>query len=834
MKINWPAFFRGVVKFVIHWYVLIILLAAVTAASAFPRTKQLYSNIDTDLTNLLPEDYESVKTIWKVRDMFQALAGMILVLEGPDIDGTQEILAKLADYLQRDPEISDVMYVKPGYDFFEKNALLYIDLEDLEEIDFRIDRRIQKEKLGGLYIDFEEEGDEEFKFGDIEEKYREKYSTGATSRYFASDNGCIYSIHIKPTSETEGISGQKKFYKHVREYVDAFMADLNDPEFKIYYTGSVRTRVEEYTALLRDLAKAGIISGIGIAIVLLLFFRRVFAVGIMVLPLSFGILATFAVASFFLDSLNLVTSFLFMILGGLGVEIGIHLVSRYIEERRSGKTMEDALFTVLYHTGGSALTSALTVAVTFLILMINDFKGFSEFGFIAGMGLIINYIAYMLVLPSLLVLAEKLRLLALKRSVGFVFAKSNTPSASGGFPRPRFALIGIAVLTIFAFVDIPQLQFQWKFKELKAEIPAQEFAKKKQRETSKSVNSPALVIIHNKEEADAIKAVVKKKMDENPDTTVINAYKSYFDLVPDDQGEKLEVVRRMQHRLEDDTIRLVKGEKKKDLDRFKDQLVKTNEIEEKQVPEEVRKLFWGNDMNESEQVAYINPLPHLEMDDGRNAILFSREIGVVETPAGTFHPSSDAIVFADVLRTMMRDGKRAIALAFLCVFIIVFLDFRSLKETVMIVSPIALGVLFMALFMYVFKIKFNFYNMVIAPTVVGTSIDNSVHLYHRYKELGRTNLMVAVRSTGGAAFLSSATNICGFLGLAFVNHKGLRSIGDLAILGMTACLLTTLIFFPALLQYLEDRRTKKAVIRPSAPPRPPSGTGAPPREQRSP
>jgi len=225
----------------------------------------------------------------------------------------------------------------------------------------------------------------------------------------------------------------------------------------------------------------------------------------------------------------------------------------------------------------------------------------------------------------------------------------------------------------------------------------------------------------------------------------------------------------------------------------------------------VRKLFWGDDMTENEQIAYIDPLPQMEMDDGRNAILFAKEIGTIETPLGTFYPSNDAIVFADVLRTMMSDGKRAIALAFLCVFVIVFLDFRSVKETVMIVSPIALGVLFMALFMYIFKIKFNFYNMVIAPTVVGTSIDNSVHLYHRYKEMGKTNLMTAVRSTGGAALLSSATNICGFLGLAFVNHAGLRSIGNLAVLGMSACLLTTLIFFPALLQFLEDRRNRAHV-----------------------
>lgn len=812
-KPNWELFFRHIVRFVAHWYFIIIICAIALAVAAFPRTVQLYSNIDTDLANLLPGEYESVQTIWQLRDKFKSVTSLIIVVEGPTVQETQDLMLELVDELEKDSKVLGVTFEKPGYDFFEKYALLYIDLDDLEEIDFRMDRRIQKEKLGALYIDFEEEDDdkdEEFQFGDIERKYKKRYSSGAINRYFSSDDGLVYAIYIKPTHETEGITGQRKFYDHIRtNIVEGFEKRINDDRFKLYYTGSIRSRTEEYRALLRDLAIAAIISGLGIALVLLLFFRRVFAVGILLAPLAFGILSTFAIASFFLNSLNIVTSFLFMILGGLGVEIGIHLLSRYLEERRAGKDVHEALFIVLYHTGGSALTSALTVAVTFSILMINDFKGFTEFGFIAGMGLMINYFAYMLLLPSLLVLAEKLKLLAVHRSVGFVF--SEKPTAIKRFPRPRFVLIGIGILTIISFIDIPQLQFEWKFKQLKAHIPGQEIAKNKQRLTSSSVNKPAMVFVKNKEEADAIGAFLDDRMENHADTTIINAYKSFWDLVPDDQAEKLMVIERMHNRLEDDTIKLVKGENRENLDRFKAQLAKTETVYDTDVPDSVRKLFWGDDMTEHEQIIYINPLPRLEMDDGRNAILFAEEIGKIDTPVGTFYPSNDAIVFADVLKTMMRDGKRAIALAFLCVFVIVFLDFRSVKETLVIISPIALGVLFMALFMYLFKIKFNFYNMVIAPTVVGTSIDNSVHLYHRYKELGKTNLMTAVRSTGGAALLSSATNICGFLGLAFVNHAGLRSIGNLAILGMSACLITTLIFFPALLQFMEDRRNREHV-----------------------
>jgi len=102
--------------------------------------------------------------------------------------------------------------------------------------------------------------------------------------------------------------------------------------------------------------------------------------------------------------------------------------------------------------------------------------------------------------------------------------------------------------------------------------------------------------------------------------------------------------------------------------------------------------------------------------------------------------------------------------------------------------------------------KLNFYNMIIVPTVFGTSIDNSIHIYHRYEEMGKKNLLKVLRTSGGAALMSSLTNIFGFLGLVVANHNGLSSIGTLAIAGMSACLFTTLIYFPATLQWLSDRK----------------------------
>jgi predicted RND superfamily exporter protein len=810
---------RAVVRFVMRFYFLVIIAAAALSAAAYPRTARFFTDINTDLAELIPQDYETVKTIKKIREKFKSIKTMILIVEDEDPKKARTAVDELDKFLRKDPLVGDVESKKRGYNFFDKHKLLFIDLDDLVTIRDRIDRRIQREKLGGLYIDFEDEGeDEEFKFGDIESKYKSKYSVGATSEYFTNDLETTYSIYVYPEKEPEELPETDAFYRHIRKIVGEFQREHANPTTQIYFSGPIRTRVDEYNTVIKDLQRAGLISGIGIALILILYFRRIFAVGLLFLPLTIGIITTFAFSSLFIKNLNLVTSFLFAILGGLGVEIGIHMLARYIEERRppffvsagstgpgSGKNMEEALFSVLYHTGGSALTSAATVSATFLILVVNDFKGFSEFGFIAGTGLIINFLCYIFVFPSLLVAAEKIRLLSFRRSIGFEFSPQRTPAVASRFPLPRFVLAGLGVFALLTIINLPRVDFEWRFSKIKANIAEAQEAKHKQRKTSSSVNSPAMVIIKDRAEAEAIKNVLDKKM-ENPNT-VINAFKSYYDLVPYDQKEKLAVIGEMKDLLADKTLKLVKGEHKKDLDRFKEALNETRLIEEGEVPPKVRELFWGQ--KGETQIAYINPLPDMEMDDGRNAIKFAEEIQEIKTPNGTFYPSSDALIFADVLRTMIADGKRVVFLAFLLVYIIVFLDFRKFSVAALIVSPIVLGVIFMFGFMYIFKIKLNFYNMVVAPTVVGTSIDNAVHVYHRYKEMGKGSLMAALKSSGGAALMSSMTNICGFLGLVFAAHNGLRSIGDLAVTGMAACLITTLVFFPALLQIIEDHSTTK-------------------------
>ena len=303
------------------------------------------------------------------------------------------------------------------------------------------------------------------------------------------------------------------------------------------------------------------------------------------------------------------------------------------------------------------------------------------------------------------------------------------------------------------------------------------------------------------------------KRENDKSTPTIDTVRSYFDLVPSNQTEKLKVIAQIQKLLADPTLRLVKDEKKEDLDRAKETFRQANPVEWKEVPNEVIDLFAGR-KEVPGSLLYINAIPEMELDDGRNAIRFAEDVATLHTKTKTYYPSSDAIVFGLVLKTMLADSKKVLAISILSIFFFIFLDFRKFKKSVLVFLPILLGVFWLLGIMLFFQIKFNFYNMIIIPAVMGISIDNAIHIFHRYEELGRGSMPKVLSSTGVAALLASLTNASGFFGLLFCVHKGLYSIGLLAVIGVATCLISTLVFLPALLQFLEHIRYDKKFVVP--------------------
>src|SRR5437016_13895654 len=100
--------------------------------------------------------------------------------------------------------------------------------------------------------------------------------------------------------------------------------------------------------------------------------------------------------------LNILTITFAPMLIGMAIDFGVHLVTRYEEELRHGKTERAALEKAMVFTGQGIFTGCFTTAGAFLAMAITNFKGIQEMGLISGGGVLICLAPMMTLLPVLL------------------------------------------------------------------------------------------------------------------------------------------------------------------------------------------------------------------------------------------------------------------------------------------------------------------------------------------------------------------------------------------------------------------------------------------------
>ena len=224
----------------------------------------------------------------------------------------------------------------------------------------------------------------------------------------------------------------------------------------------------------------------------------------------------------------------------------------------------------------------------------------------------------------------------------------------------------------------------------------------------------------------------------------------------------------------------------------------------------LKRRFLGKD---GEIGDFIFIYPDVLLRDGKMAIEFARDIhslsmmdGIKAPSGNVYYASSGSIVLADMLLLIQRDVDIAVVLTSVIIILFVFLEFRSLRHTLLVLAPSMVGFLWLFGVQLLFGIKFNLYNIVVLPLIVGYGIDDGVHLMHRYLEEGVGEIATVLRTTGRTVVMTTVTTTAGFSGLVFVHHGGLNSLGDYAILGLGLTMVAALFFLPAALRMLEGRR----------------------------
>ncbi|MGA8260106.1 MAG: MMPL family transporter [Arenicellales bacterium] len=793
-----------------RWYWLILAAALVSGYYSFQVARHL--ELNTDLVALMPAGVPSVENLQKVIRKTGGYSSAMVIVKSPDPEAAVRFLSDLRKEVLRLDYISSAEY-EEDTSIFHRNQLLYVDEKDLEEILKRLTARIEYEKQ---HINFDvkdtsvsikirgaDKQPPSLDFSDIEKKYRgSSQDKSNEKKIFRNEAGNITIMVVLPKGSTTSVKYARKVTEGLQSLVDKLDPKKYNPDMTVAIGGRVASRVAEFDVVISDLTSSAGWSIGGILLIIVLFYRRFSSLVYICFPLAVSFLWTFALTRMVLGGLNLITVFLVLILFGLGIDYGIHNLQRYDEVRARGGDIREALATIVFKTGHAALLAAATTAVGFYALMLTDFRAFSEFGFIAGTGVTLAFFAMYTVFPALIVLAERLGLyrpprpLRIRKIVG-----------SWRLDLSKPVLIVGLVLTVASTIAAFEISFEQDFGKLDTEIPRMKVLRDEVREVFPLRSDKAVLYVDNLEDVRAVVAKLEEiRRSRSPKNATIEKVKSIYDVVPDteEQRRRLKIIDKIHARMVE-AIHLLEDFGAKDSSRDtkrKEELQRLlkyagiQELKPTQLPPAIQRIYTGVKGSKGYLVYIYNARSTAQL---HNAEAFVNDIRTIKANGKTYHPATEAMVFVDMLNLMRSDAKHAVAVVLVSVFIVLLLAYRSIRSSLIVMIPVVIGLSWMLGIMAAFGIKLNVINMVVLPTVLGIGIDNGIHLFQRYGEEGYSNIRSVVSTTGGAAFLTTATTLLGFAGTLAAQNNGLRSLGLAATIGLTTCLVSSLTVFPALL-----------------------------------
>lgn len=223
--------------------------------------------------------------------------------------------------------------------------------------------------------------------------------------YLLNQSGTMGFLKVFPVHQENGFDGATNAIEKMRTLIGEVAAQ--NPEAKISLTGIPVLENDEMRKSQADMINASIISCFGVGLLLFIGFRGFRHPILALIMLSAGMAWAFGYTTLTIGHLNILSVSFAVILIGLGIDFGIHYMSRYIELRHGGKDLEPALLTTSRTVGTGIVTAAITTALAFYCAGLTPFLGIAELGFIGGGGILLCALATFIVLPALLSRADK-------------------------------------------------------------------------------------------------------------------------------------------------------------------------------------------------------------------------------------------------------------------------------------------------------------------------------------------------------------------------------------------------------------------------------------------
>lgn len=181
----------------------------------------------------------------------------------------------------------------------------------------------------------------------------------------------------------------------------------------------------------------------------------------------------------------------------------------------------------------------------------------------------------------------------------------------------------------------------------------------------------------------------------------------------------------------------------------------------------------------------------------------------------TIELTGDAYSGSLGIDSLVRDMAKSLSLAFVIIFGIMTVLFRSVRVGLISMPANALPLLFTAAYMGVQDIPLNTSTVIIFSVSIGIAVDDTIHVLARFREeraLGLTideALLAAARGSGRAIIVTSVMLGAGMLMMLFSAFMPIRLFGELIFVTLIACLVGDLLLLPAMLKLFAQDKTQR-------------------------
>ena len=886
--------FRFIERLAFKHSLIVVALSIILAGLSIWVTGEKLT-FKTGRGDLVAKGLPYVKLYEEYRDQFEDLEGMVIVAESESPEKMAEFAETLAAKLKVRPDLFSQVIYKFDTSYFRSRFLLYLDPPDLESLQTKleehqnfiesvnaspglnpllneINREISSGMVDSLMTDFlgGDDAEEEEKKNDkndlnlliriikemnrsLKKNYHYKspwqslFNSGEESLrekgYLVSKNEKLLFILAVPNEDETSFTGYKDSVYSARELIAEVKKDF--PSISVGLTGEDVISTDEMITTQKDVELASKIALGGVALLFIIAFKGIVKPLLAVFSLLIALAWSLGFTSLTVGHLNILSVVFTTILIGLGIDFGIHILERYKEERKEGDDISTALQKTLQGTGQGNFSGAITTAMAFGAMVLTDFIGIVELGWIAGWGILFCMIAMVLLLPALVTLEEKWRKPVYTKSV----EKPITASISWldrFFSHYKLIITACCLLVLVSSLALRTAHFDYNLLNLQTKgTEAVKYEMRILENAGRSAWSAAML-------ADTLEEVRQKETQLKTLPTIENV-ESIAAMVPKHQEENLQYVRENLSPLlselyveeEDESFSLKALTKTLKRIRFKLQGREGKEDKVTQAAREIDKFFKEvesveEDLAEAQLQEFSEELfvdyRGLMADLKKNAE--PKLVEISEIPKSlrdryiskqgkyliTIFPSVDiwnldernrylkdlrsvdanvtgsAVHMFNSTRLMTEGYINGGIYAMTAIIIYVFIVFRNPRTVFFILLPVIAGSIWTVGIMELTGLKLNMANLVILPLILGIGVVNGIHITHRYREEKDKNSVVLGKSTGQAVILSSLTTMIGFGSMMVADHYGVFSLGLVLTLGVFCCLVASITFLPALLK----------------------------------